>query len=149
MLVIFNLTVTAEATNLELTPATQSVNAGSQATINVVVEDVINLQGANIILNFDAAKLQYTDSDDGSFIPNDTLLVQNIDNINGSVTLDIAGLGAGSYASGTAPIMTVTFNTIAPGDANITFETTLLRDNNNDPIIHTTGSGCSVTVNPI
>ena len=133
--------------NLKLTPYTQSVTVDNQATINVVIENVIDLRGANITLNFDITKLQYASSADGGFIPSAVLMVQSIDNTNGTVTLDIAGLGASAYASGTGTIITVFFDTIAAGNANITFGTTNLRDKVNNPISHTTGSGCSVTIN--
>ena len=141
--------VTVVPANLKLTPPSQTVTQGSQATIDVVIEGVTDLRGANIILNFDATKLQYSSSDDGDFIPNDTLQEKSIDNINGSITLDIAGLGTSGYHSGigSGTIMTVTFDTIASGSSNITFGTTQLRDVDNQPISHATSSGCSVTVN--
>ena len=135
---------------LKLTPSSQTVSLGNQATIDVVVENVTDLRGANIILNFDASKLQYSSSDDGNFIPNDTLQVGSIDNTNGSVTLDIAGLGASGYHSGmgTGTIITIEFDTIATANpTNITFGATQLRDKDNNPITHTKGSGCSVTIN--
>ena len=140
------VTVNPVPPNLELTPASQSVAIGNQATINVVIEDVTDLRGANITLNFDASKLQYSSSADGGFIPNATLLVSST---SGSVTLDIAGLGASGYHSGmgTGTIITVVFERIATGNTNITFGATQLRDKNNYPISHTTGSGCSVTIN--
>jgi len=60
------------------------------------------------ILNFDATKLQYVSSSTGSFIPNATLM----DSIaGGSVTLDVAGMGTSSCASGTGTIITVVFDT--------------------------------------
>ena len=145
-----SFTTTDCTPNLKLTPSSQSVTVGNQATINVVVEKVTDLRGASIILNFDASKLQYASSDDGDFIPNDTLQEKNIDNTNGSVTLDIAGLGTSGYHSGmdTGTIMTVKFDTIATANpTNITFGTTQLRDKDNNPITHTKGSGCSVTIN--
>jgi membrane-bound ClpP family serine protease len=120
---------------------------GNQATINVVVEDVTDLRGANITLNFDASKLQYALSAPGGFIPSAVLMVKSLDNTNGTVTLDIAGLGASAYASGTGTIITVSFYTIATGNADITFGTTTLRDKDNVDITHTKGSGCSVTIN--
>ena len=143
-----SLSVLAVTPNIKLTPPTQSVTVGSQATINVVIEDVTDLRGANITLNFDASKLQYISSADGGFIPSSTLLEQSIDNTNGSVTLDIAGLGASAYASGSGTIMTVVFERIATGDTNVTFGTTTLRDKDNITITHTKGSGCSITYCP-
>ena len=133
--------------NLKLTPSTQSVGVNDFGTVNVIVEDATDLRGANISLNFDASKLQYSSSSNGNFIPNDTLQVISIDNTNGSVTLDIAGLGLSGYHSGTGTgtIIIVVFERIATSNANITFGTTQLRDKDNNTIIHTTGSGCLLT----
>jgi len=141
--------VTVNAPNLELTPASQAVTQGSQATIDVVVENVTDLRGAHITLNFDASKLQYSSSAAGSFIPNAFLAPATVDNVNGSVILDIAGLGESGYHSGmgTGTIMNVVFDTKSTSNANITFGATQLRDKVNNPISHTTGSGCSVTIN--
>ena len=144
------VTVVGITPRLKLTPSSQTVSLGTQATINVVVENVTDLRGANITLNFDASKLQYSSSDDGNFIPNDTLQVGSIDNTNGSVTLDIAGLGQSGYHNGmgTGTIITIEFDTIATtSHTNITFGTTILRDKDNNNITHTKGSGCKVTVN--
>jgi len=130
---------------LNLSPITQCVPQGFQATINLEVEDAVNLKGANITLNFDPTQLQYTSSADGGFIPTSTLLEQTIDNTNGIVTLDIAGLGATAYASGNGILFSVTFNKIGTGTTNITFGSTNLRDKNNTPIYHTNGDGCTIT----
>jgi hypothetical protein len=119
-------------------------------TISVVVENVTDLRGASVTLNFDASKLQYSDSDDGSFIPEDFLASPTVDNVGGSVVLSIAGLGASGYHSGTGTgtIITVVFNTIATASpTNITFGSTTLRDKDNITITHTKGAGCSVTIN--
>jgi uncharacterized protein YjdB len=144
------VTVVEVTPRLKLTPSSQTVSQGSQVTIEIVVENVTDLRGANIILNFDASKLQYSSSDDGNFIPNDTLQEKSIDNTNGSVTLDIAGLGQSGYHSGmgTGTIIIIEFDTIATTNrTNITFGATILRDKDNNNITHTRGSGCSVTVN--
>jgi hypothetical protein len=147
---IQSFTITVEGggvtPNLKLTPSSQTVTQGSQATINVVAEDVTDLKGASVILNFNASKLQYSSSTAGSFIPNATLMANST---NGSVTLDIAGLGASGYHSGmgTGTIITVKFDTIATGNTNITFGATILKDKDNNTITHTKSSGCSVTIN--
>jgi hypothetical protein len=108
------------------------------------VEDAADLKGASITLNYNASKLQYSSSAAGSFIPNANLFASGT---SGSVTLDLAGLGATSYASGTGTIITVVFNTIGTGNTNITFGTTTLRDKDNADINHTRGNGCSVNIN--
>jgi hypothetical protein len=141
---VISLSVFAVTPNIELTPPIQSVTIGNQATINVVVEDVTNLKNANIVLEFDASKLQYVSSTAGSFIPNSFLFEQNIDNIDGSISLAIiAALGDSNYASGSGTIMTVIFERITSGNTNITFGATELKDKDNNIIAHTSGSGCS------
>ena len=140
-----SISVLAATPNLELTPSTQSVGIGNQATVNILVEEVIDLRGASITLNFDASKLQYSSSADGGFIPGAFLPAPTVDNINGSVTLDLASLS--SCTSGTGTIMTVTFDTVGAGNSTVTFGTTTLRDNDNNEIVHTKGSGCLISIN--
>jgi len=136
---------TVATPNLELTPPTQSVIVLSQVTINVEVKDVIDLISGLITLNFDATKLDYSSSALGGFFT------------SGVVDWDDEGvgwiaLGFGSTsgaASSTGTIMTVTFDTLAPGsgtDTDITFGTTVLINTLNEDMIHTQGSGCSVTI---
>jgi len=130
--------------NLSLTPFLLPAVQGRQVTIDVKVEDAADLKGASITLNFNASKLQYSSSTADSFIPNANLFASGT---NGSVTLDLAGLGAASYASGTGTIITVLFDTIGSGYTNITFGTTILRDKNNADINHSRSNGCSVSIN--
>ena len=145
-----SFTITVEGAgvtpNLKLTPSSQTVSQGSQVTIDVVVENVTDLKGARVVLNYDASKLQYSSSTAGNFIPNANLFASST---NSSVTLDIAGLGATSYHSGmgTGTIITVVFDTIDTGNTNITFGITTLRDKDNNTITHTRSSGCSATIN--
>jgi hypothetical protein len=132
--------------NLKLTPCPQTVTLGNQVTINIVVEDVTDLRGASITLNFESP-LQYSSSSKGGFIPNATLMDSST---SSSVTLDIAGLGTSGYHSGmgTGTIITVKFDTVATASpTNITFGSTTLRDKDNITITHTKSSGCSVTIN--
>ena len=138
-----SLSVLAVTPNLELTPSTQSVGIGNQATVNILVEEVIDLRGASITLNFDASKLQYASSADGGFIPGAFLAPPAVDNTGGSVVLDIVSLT--SFTSGTGNIVTVFFERIATGDTNVTFGSTTLRDKDNITIIHTKGNGCLIT----
>jgi hypothetical protein len=140
-----SISVLAVTPNLELTPPTQSVGIANQATVNILVEEVTDLRGASITLNFDPAQLQYASSADGGFVPGAFLPAPTVDNINGSVTLDLVSLS--SYASGTGTIMSVTFDTIGAGNSIVSFGTTILRDKDNNEIIHTKGSGCLISIN--
>ena len=138
------VTVAPPTPNLELTPSTQSVAVGNPVTINILVENVTDLMGANITLNFDATKLQHVSSTAGSFFSL-AFVIPTVDNVNGSVTLALLTLA--EKPSGTGNIITIVFNPVATDVADITFGTTILRDKNNIDIVHTKGSGCSITIN--
>ena len=136
-----------EITRIFFNPLSQDVSLDSNVDIEVKVENVFHLKGASIGFNFEADKLQYDSAINEDFISNATLLEQTIDNVGGEVTLDIAGLGINSYASGCGTLFTVTFSTISPGNSNVTFNISELRDNKNNQINHNTGSDCTIYVN--
>lgn len=136
-----------EITRIFFNPLSQDVSFDSNVDIEVKVENVFHLKGASIGLSFDANQLQYKSSIDKEFIPNAILLEQTIDNVNGEVTLDIAGLGINSYASGCGTLFTVSFETVSSGNATLTFDTCELRDNESNQINHNVGSGCTIYVN--
>jgi hypothetical protein len=136
--------VNVSSANLELITLTGIVDLPNPVIINIKVEDVADLMGANITLNFDATKLQHVSSTAGSFFSS-AFVLPTVDNVNGSVGLALTALGV--FPSGTGNIITVNFSTIATGVTDITFGTTQLRNNINADIVHTSGSGYSVTIN--
>jgi len=136
-----------EITQLSFNPLLQDVPINSKVEIEIRVENVFHLKGASIGFNFEADKLQYDSVISEDFIPNATLLEQTIDNVDGEVTLDIAGLGINSYTSGCGTLFTITFDTISPGNSNVAFNISELRDNKNNQINHNTGSDCTIYVN--
>ena len=130
--------------NLKLTPATQSVTVGNQGTVNVVVEDVTNLMGADITLNFDDSILKYDSSAPGSFWSPEGLLVFSPLATGGSVNIQLSAEVANAK-SGSGTIITVTFERIASGVTDICFGSTDLRDEAWQVITHTKGGCCSFT----
>jgi len=142
-----NNTINNDSVNivlLELLPEAVVVATGDPFTIDIVVEDVIDLLGGLITLNFDGTKLAYSSSDIGSFFTDGQVFID-------TQGTDYVALGFGSLsgvASGTDPIITVVFDTLAvDAGTNITFGTTVLSHTSTEDIIHTQGSGCSVTIN--
>ena len=129
-------------TNLELTPATQTVLIGAKGTVNVVVEDVTNLMGADITLNFDDSILKYDSSAPGSFWSPEGLLVFSPLATGGSVNIQLSAEVANAK-SGSGTIITVTFERIASGVTDICFGSTDLRDDAWQVIPHTKGGCCS------
>ena len=136
-----------EMTQIFFDPLSLDASLGSTIEIDVKVENVFHLKGASIALSFDANQLQYDSVADRAFIPDAIVLEQKIDNINGEVIIDIAGLGIDSYASGNGTLFTVTFNTTSSGNATLTFNTSELRDNQNNKINHNIGNACMIYIN--
>ena len=129
-------------TNLKLTPASQTVTVGNQGTVNVVVENVTNLMGADITLTFDNTKLSYISAAAGSFWLPEGLLIFSPLATGGSVNIQLSAEAA-NIKSGTGTIITVTFERIASGVTDICFGTTDLRDASWQAITHTKGGCCS------
>jgi len=138
---------TEEMTQLFFDPLSLDTSLGSTIEIDVKVENVFHLKGASITFTFDANQLQYDSVADRAFIPDAIILEQKIDNVNGEVIIDIAGLGINSYASGSGTLFTVTFNTTSSGNATLTFNKSELRDDQNHQINHNIGSACKIYIN--
>jgi hypothetical protein len=146
-IIVYKSVEEEEIARIFFNPLSQDVSLNSKVDIEVKIENVFHLKGASIGFNFEADKLQYDSAINEDFIPNATLLEQTIDNIDGEVILDIAGLGINSYASGCGTLFTVTFNAISLGNSNVTFNISELRDNKNNQINHNTGNDCTIYVN--
>ena len=129
-------------TNLKLNPANQTVLNGAKGTVDIVVEDVTNLMGADITLNFDDSKLKYDSSAPGSLWSPEGLLVFSPLATGGSVNIQLSAEVANAK-TGSGTIITVTFERIASGVTNICFGTTELRDEAWQVITHTKGGCCS------
>ena len=136
-----------EETQLSFIPYLVDVALNSTVEIGVKVENILHLRGASITLHFDANKLKYDSSTNNNFIPNATLMEQIVDNNNGNLTLDIAGLGIDSYISGSGTLFTITFNAIASGKTSISFNASELRDKENNSIDHVLSGGCQININ--
>lgn len=137
----------APSVDLLLIPTSSTVTQGEQVTIQIKIEDVADLKGASIDLNFDSTYLQYVSAQDGGFIPDvDSVAEEYVDNTAGILSLDIAGLGDTAYASGSGTIMYITFDTINPGNTQITFGLTDLRDRENQSISHDPRDGCTIII---
>jgi uncharacterized protein YjdB len=150
------VTVTAEpiSTKLELTPTGQTVSSGSQVTINVEVEDVNNLMAATITINFDDTKLSYASNLIGAALPGSfftNAFMVGAEVTGGSVKFEFMQL-EDVDPSGSGILFAVKFDTLGTGTTDITFGATGLYDEAGaiaDPQVsmpHTTGSGCSVTI---
>jgi hypothetical protein len=130
--------------NLELLPHTQNAKTGESFSINVEVENVTDLLGASITLNFDHVAMPFLSATPGSFFSNADVLA-DLSGPLGSITLWLDSVE--EPASGTGTIMIVSFVAVMKGNNYpITFGVTELKDKDNQSIVHTTGSDCKVHI---
>jgi len=138
------VTVNPIPPNLELLPHTQNAKIGESFSINVEVENALDLLGASITLNFDHVAMPFLSAIPGSFFSNVDILA-DLSGPLGSITLNLVSLVG--PASGTGTIMIVSFIAAMKGNNYpITFGVTELRDKDDKIIVHTTGSGCKVHI---
>jgi len=138
------VTVNPMPPNLELLPHTQNAKIGELFSINVEVENVTDLLGASITLNFDHVAMPFLSATPGNFFSS-AFVAPDPDPPPGSITLNLESLAG--PVSGTGNIVIVSFIAVIKGNNYpITFGVTELKDKDNQIIVHTTGSGCKVHI---
>jgi len=139
-----DVTVNPIPPNLELLPHTQKAKIGESFSINVEVENVTDLLGASITLNFNHVAMPFLSAKPGSFF-SDAVVLPDLSGPHGSITLNLESLAG--PVSGTGNIVIVSFIAVIKGNNYpITFGVTELKDKDNQIIVHTTGSGCKVHI---
>jgi len=139
-----DVTVNPIPPNLELLPHTQKAKIGESFSINVEVENVTDLLGASITLNFNHVAMPFLSAKPGSFF-SDAVVLPDLSGPHGSITLNLESLAG--PVSGTGNIVIVSFiAVIKSNNYPITFGVTELKDKDNQIIVHTTGSGCKVHI---
>jgi len=139
-----DVTVNPIPPNLELLPHTQNAKIGESFSINVEVENVTDLLGASITLNFDHVAMPFLSAKPGSFF-SDAVVLPDLSGPLGSITLNLESLAG--PVSGTGNIVIVSFIAVIKGNNYpITFGVTELKDKDNQIMVHTTGSDCKVHI---
>jgi hypothetical protein len=130
----------AASTQVLLVPASGVVMLGQTIAVEVRVQDVTDLYGVDIRLNFDATKLQVQDADgdpgngvqieEGNFPdPAQGRVAQNLaDNSTGQVRYVVALFAPAPAVSGSGVTARITFLGIAPGISLLDLAATLADD---------------------
>lgn len=137
---------------VRVVPASQYLTVGGVTTVDIRIEDVANLYGADVRLSFDPAKLQVQDADPtasgiqiqaGTFPhPSQGYIVQNTaDNAAGTMTYAIALLAPAAPVSGNGVLAKITFQAVGEGTSSIAFTSATLSDAQANSIAATTEDG--------
>ena len=148
--------VAAPGARMWLDPATLALAPGDVETLEIRLENVVRLAGAEVHLTFDPALLEVVDADPstggtqiahGDFLSPD-FVVQNVaDPASGTVDYAIACM-LDKAASGGGVLARITFRTVAEGETLITISGALLADAEGRPIEVDTGSSVAVISRP-
>ena len=121
---------------VSVSPQTQSVESGREASAEIWVEGVENLAGYELVLSF-AEHVRVKDDDPategtqitvGSILPNGFVAANEVDNTARQIRVAVAQIG-GESATGGGSLAVITFESISPGIANLTLsELELLND---------------------
>ncbi|RLC97835.1 MAG: hypothetical protein DRI77_06410 [Chloroflexi bacterium] len=137
-----------------LTPETLALAPGDSGTLEIRVENVAQLAGAEVHLTFDPILLEIVDADTevegiqiahGHFLSPD-FVVQNIaDPSAGTIDYAIVCMPVDKAADGSGVLARATFNTLIEGETEVRIRSTILSDMQGQSITVETGPGAVVT----
>lgn len=140
-----------------LDPPTLDLAPGDVGTLEIRVENVVQLAGAEVHLTFDPVLLEVVDADPstkgvqiahGGFLSPDFVAQNAADPDNGTVDYAIACMQLDKAVSGSGVLARITFRALAEGETLITISGALLADTQGQPIAVETDSSVAVISRP-
>jgi hypothetical protein len=145
--------VAAQGAQIWLDPATLDLAPGGVGTLDIRVENVTQLAGAEVNLTFDSALLEVMDADPstegtqiahGDFLSPDFVVQNAADPAIGTVGYAIACMPLDKAVSGSGVLARITFRALAEGETLVTVRSALLADKQRQPIAVETDSSVVV-----
>lgn len=142
--------VVAAGPVVKVSPTSSSVAVGSEVAVNITVQDVTNLFGAEFHLTFDPNLLEVVDADAGTsgvqigigdFLSADFVAQNVADNTTGVIDFGISQMSPHGAVSGSGTLATITFKGKTGGTANLTFTDVLLADSGGGQIASSAQNG--------
>ncbi|MGC8786145.1 MAG: LysM peptidoglycan-binding domain-containing protein [Anaerolineae bacterium] len=161
MMLVALLPVSTAAVNgtiVLVDPPSSTVNLNQTFTLDIKVDTVTNLYAVDVRITFDAAKLEVQDAnaglggvqiEPGTFLnPAQGFMIQNVaDNTTGQIQYAFTLLSPAPAVSGTGVLARITFRAKATGNAQVSFTSVTLSNDQAQPIVATPMPG-SVTILP-
>lgn len=142
--------VWAQSTTIRLVPSTTTPKVGDTVNVDIRIENVSNLYGAEVHVTFDQTRLEVLDDDPaqagvqilpGSFFPKSDpsyVATNQANNTAGTIDFAFTLLAPESPLNGSGTIATIRFAANTEGTAAVSFSSTLLADAADAPIAHST-----------
>ena len=134
------IAVRSKPTFVKVIPETQEVSAGSPFLMNITVENVTYMGANQATLNFDSIAMTVSSVTEGAFLksagPTMGAGMEDIDNVNGSVTFFYTLTTPGIGVSGNGTLATIYFDTnaSAKGMFNLNLSGVMLADGDGNAI---------------
>ncbi len=144
----------AQGTMVVVDPPSSEITVGAMTTVNIRVENVTDLYGAEVHLTFDPALLEVIDADPGTagvqiepgpLLSPDFTAQNAVDQAAGKIDFAIAQMPPHDPVSGSGVLAIVTFQGKAAGTSAIDFANVILSDRDGQPFSAGTQGG-SITV---
>jgi len=141
-------------TVVKIDPAAAMGTVGATVVLDIKIENVSNLYGAEVHLTFDPTLVEVVDAEpdadgiqitSGTFLAPDFVGRNTVDNTAGKIDYAIAQLPPDSPVNGSGILATITFRGKAEGASDLSFESALLASPDGQAIPSTTQNG-SITV---
>lgn len=149
--------VAAQGSRIRLAPETLTLAPGDVGTVEIRVEDVVQLAGAEVHLAFDSTLLEVVDADPategmqiahGGFLSPD-FVVQNVtDPSAGTIDYAIVCMPLDKAVSGNGVLARITFRALAEGETLVDISSAILGDVQNQSIPLETVSSIVVIGHP-
>ena len=121
----------AQSTIILIQPSASNVNVGNTVTVDIWIEDVIDLYGADVRLSFDPTLLEVQDADGnpangvqiqgGSFPAPNFVVKKEADNGAGTIWYAVSQMSPTEPVSGSGVAASVTFKGLAEGTSSVAF----------------------------
>ncbi len=130
-------------TTISLQPATQQLELDRTTTVEIRIDNISNLFGVEIQLQFDPAILRVEDVDPGregtqiqpgNFPAPEFVQNNSVDNNAGAIFYTVVQLAPTPPASGNGTVAIVTFRALAQGSSQITFAQLKLSNQDGQPL---------------
>ncbi|CAD6491522.1 MAG: Cohesin domain protein [Candidatus Argoarchaeum ethanivorans] len=138
-LLALSAATTAGAATVKVEPVTQSISAGGEFSVRVIIEDVTDMGMDQAVLNFDPSVMQASGIIEGEFLKSGgtTLPVIIMDNTDGAATFSYSLMAPDVGVTGSGVLATINFDTDASAEGSYDLELTevVLADGNGKKII--------------
>jgi len=133
----------AQSTRIWLDPAKLEIAPGGTGTLDIRVENVHQLAGAEVHLTFDPALLEATDEDPltaevqiahGDFLSPDFVAQNIVEPGNGTIDYAIACIPVDKAVSGSGVLARISFHALSEGETLVSIRSVLFADPQGQPI---------------